>query len=125
MNVYETFTSIFINCKRSIEMSSKSQGFGMLAGGVLIGGLVGAVAVLLVAPQSGIQTRTMLMQKSGEVKGRIVSGVGETKVKALKAVDNVRDRAGKAVQKLRNPEVVSHHTVIEIINPEIPSDLIA
>jgi len=36
--------------------------------GVLFGGLIGAVVAILVAPQSGVQTRQMIRDKSIELK---------------------------------------------------------
>ena len=51
-------------------MKEKSMGLGMVFGGLLIGGLVGAVAVLLAAPQSGLQTRMMIKEKGCSGKGK-------------------------------------------------------
>lgn len=58
-------------------MSSKTQELGYsgntLSGafaGLLIGGLAGATAMLLLAPQSGKDTRTQIQEKSFELRDR-------------------------------------------------------
>jgi gas vesicle protein len=99
-------------------MSGKRQSAGMLVGSLLIGAIVGAVAALLVAPQSGMQTRTMIKEKGSEVKDKIVYGAGETKVKAQQAVVGLRDRAGKLVRGIRR-DSGDGDVDLEIINPEI------
>ncbi len=52
-------------------MSGNARSIGLLIGSILAGAVVGGVAALLVAPQSGIQTRTMIKEKGSEVKDKI------------------------------------------------------
>ncbi len=105
-----------------IKMSDTSSTVGMLMGGLLLGALVGAVTALLVTPQSGLQTRMMIMDKGSDVKDRIVSGAGETKVKAQQAVVGLRDRAGKWARGMRRRNSGYEEGDLEIINPEIPTE---
>jgi gas vesicle protein len=49
-------------------MSNKSGEFGAFVAGFLIGGLVGAATALLMAPQSGEETRAFIQEKSIELK---------------------------------------------------------
>jgi len=49
-------------------MSDKSGEFGAFVAGFLIGGLVGAATALLMAPQSGEETRAIIQEKSIELK---------------------------------------------------------
>ena len=51
--------------------------FGVLVG-MLIGSLAGAVTMLLLAPQSGKETRTQLMEKSIELRDRTTEMVEDT-----------------------------------------------
>ena len=51
-------------------MASDYEDFGTFLAGFVIGSLVGAAAALLLAPQSGEQTRTMIRDKSIELKDR-------------------------------------------------------
>lgn len=104
-------------------MSGNTRSTGILLGSLLIGAVVGAVAALLVAPQSGVQTRTMIKEKGSEVKDKIVYGAGETKVKAQQAVVGLRDRAGKWVRGMRRMDSGYEDVDLEIINPEISHSL--
>ena len=100
-------------------MSGNRQSAGWLVGSLMVGAVVGAVAALLVAPQSGMQTRTMIKEKGSEVKDKIVIGAGETKVKAQQAVVGLRDRAEKIVRGIRRTDSGDEGGDLEIINPEI------
>ena len=75
-------------------MVGKSSRFGNLFIGVLLGGLIGVVVVLLAAPQSGVQTRTMLRDKGIELKNRANSTVQDTRTLAGDAISKVRSRTG-------------------------------
>jgi gas vesicle protein len=103
-------------------MSDNARSTGNLLGGLLVGALVGAVAALLVAPQSGMQTRTMIKEKGSEVKDKIVYGAGETRNKAQQAVVGLRDRAGKWVRGMRRLDSGYDEGDLEIINPEIAQE---
>jgi gas vesicle protein len=61
--------------------------FGILVG-MLIGGLAGAVTMLLLAPQSGKDTRTQLMEKGIELRDRAAGIVEDT-------MTQVRSKANK------------------------------
>jgi gas vesicle protein len=104
-----------------MNMSDKGQSAGMLVGSLLVGAIIGAVAALLVAPQSGMQTRTMIKEKGSEVKDKIVYGAGETKVKAQQAVLGLRDRAGKLARGIRRADSGDDGD-LEIINPELSQE---
>ncbi len=49
-------------------MSDNSSEFGAFLAGFVIGGLVGAATALILAPQSGEQTRGQISSKSGELR---------------------------------------------------------
>jgi gas vesicle protein len=98
-------------------MSDNTRRTGLLLGSLLIGAVVGGAAALLVAPQSGMQTRTMIKEKGSEVKDKIVYGAGETKVKAQQAVVGLRNRAGKWVRGMRRLDSGYEDVNLEIINP--------
>lgn len=98
-------------------MSDNTRRTGLLLGSLLIGAVVGGAAALLVAPQSGMQTRTMIKEKGSEVKDKIVYGAGETKVKAQHAVVGLRNRAGKWVRGMRRLDSGYEDVNLEIINP--------
>jgi gas vesicle protein len=66
--------------------------------GVLIGGLAGAAAMLLFAPQSGKQTRAQIQLKSIELRDRTTDGVKNALANVRSETDRitagVREKAG-------------------------------
>lgn len=104
-------------------MLEKSSGLGMVIGGLVIGGLVGGVAVLLAAPQSGLQTRMMIKEKSVQFKEKVAAGANSTKEQAQKALVDLRERASKITQHSENQVVYTDEgPVLEIINPTPSSE---
>lgn len=73
---------------------------GILSG-MLIGALVGAVAMLLLAPQSGKDTRTQIQKKGIELRDRTTEMVEET-------VAQVRSNPNKVEMGVKNYEQLEH-----------------
>ena len=73
---------------------------GILSG-MLIGALVGAVAILLLAPQSGKDTRTQIQKKGIELRDRTTEMVEET-------VAQVRSNPNKVEMGVKNYEQLEH-----------------
>lgn len=67
--------------------------------GLLIGGLAGAGAMLLLAPQSGKETRSLIQHKTLELRDRTVETVDEAvtqiKSKTSQIKADVLDKAGE------------------------------
>ena len=82
-------------------MSDNESNFGAYLAGFLIGGLVGAAAALLLAPQSGEETRTLLREKSIELKDKATESAEETMQKATKLLEDTRTRLIEAMDDLR------------------------
>ena len=85
--------------------------FGSFLVGFVIGGLTGAVVALLFAPQSGEETRTIIKEKSIELRDKAAKQAeatiakaealaGEAKTRGKEAIDGVK----KAVAKKRPAE---------------------
>jgi len=75
--------------------------------GMLIGGLAGAVTMLLLAPQSGKDTRKQLQEKSIELRNRTTEMVEDTmaqvRTKANDLTANLKDRGQEiAVKQLEH-----------------------
>ena len=98
---------------------SDHDDFGTFLIGFVVGGVAGAVAALLLAPQSGEETRTLIKDKSIELRDKAVQQAdvlakkagevtGEVKTRGKEFVDSAKvhgkdivDSAKKAVAKKR------------------------
>lgn len=76
---------------------SDRDDFGAFLMGFVVGGVAGAVVALLFAPQSGEETRTLIKEKSIELRDK----AGETATKARVEVDRLTSEA-----KVRGTEFV-------------------
>ena len=70
-------------------MGQNSSDFGAFLAGFVIGGLVGAATALLLAPQSGEETRVFIKDKSIELKD-----------KAIETTEEARAYAHNEIQKM-------------------------
>jgi len=82
-------------------MSDSDSGFGAFLAGFVVGGLVGAVTALLLAPQSGEDTRTLIHDRSIELKDKAVVRAEEARDKAEAAAADVRTRAEEITKLTR------------------------
>jgi len=82
-------------------MSDNDSDFGAFLAGFMIGGLVGAAAALLLAPQSGEETRTLIREKSIELKDKATETAEEAIQRAEKTLEEARARAEAAYQEAR------------------------
>jgi gas vesicle protein len=80
---------------------SRDNEFVNFLAGFIIGGLVGAATALLLAPQSGEETRAVIKEKSIELKDKAVMSAEEARVRAEHALDEARIRAEEAVAEVR------------------------
>jgi len=82
-------------------MSDRDSDFGSFLVGFMVGGLAGAAVALLFAPQSGEETRTLIRDKSIELKDKAVETAEETRVRTEKALEDARERAEAAYAEAR------------------------
>jgi gas vesicle protein len=75
--------------------------FGAFLLGFIVGGLTGAVAALLLAPQSGEQTRGLIKDKAIELGDKVQVTVEETRTKAEQLASEARTRAEQVAAEAR------------------------
>ena len=76
---------------------STMRSAGNLLIGFALGGLIGAVVALLMAPQTGDQVRSMLRDRSSELKDKAMSSIEDTRSRAESAISSAKDRAGEMI----------------------------
>lgn len=72
---------------------SDRDDFGAFLVGFIVGGVSGAIAALLLAPQSGEETRTMIKDKTIELRDQAATTVEESLDKAEKAANEAIKKA--------------------------------
>jgi len=81
-------------------MSDRDE-FGAFLMGFIIGGLTGAVVSLLMAPQSGEETRALIKDKSIELRDKAQITAEEALARAEAAAAEARARADEIAMQLR------------------------
>ena len=82
-------------------MSDKDD-FGTFLLGFIIGGLTGAVVALMLAPQSGEETRTVIKEKAIELRDMAEKTAGEVSTKANEVAAETRTRAEEVYTATRH-----------------------
>ena len=76
---------------------AENNDFGAFLAGMIVGGVMGALTALLMAPQSGEETRTFLKEKGIVIKERATESAEE----ALKRAEEARKKAEEALAEAR------------------------
>lgn len=83
--------------KQTLAQEGQQERPGNFITGLVIGGLAGAATMLLLAPQSGKETREQIRQKTMELRDQTKSSmegtVGQIREKADQFKSDVRERA--------------------------------
>jgi gas vesicle protein len=88
---------------KEAPMSDRDNDFGAFVSGFLIGGVIGAAVALLLAPQSGEETRALIRDKSIEIKDKVEKGAADARVRAEELA---RDAKTKAEELQRRGQVI-------------------
>jgi gas vesicle protein len=82
------------------EVSTKQSGNFLT--GVLVGGVAGAVAALLFAPQSGEETRQQIQQKAAELRDQTTSTVENTVAQVQSKASQLKSDLGEKATSLKH-----------------------
>ena len=91
---------------------SDHDDFGAFLVGFIVGGVAGAVAALLLAPQSGEDTRAFIKDKSIELRDKAAEQAevvaskanefaGTAKARGVEAFENVKTRGAEAYENVK------------------------
>jgi gas vesicle protein len=80
---------------------SDNNDFVSFFAGMVIGGLIGAAAALLLAPASGEETRAAIRDKSIELKDKATEYGQDFQLRAEKALESTRMQLADTVDDLR------------------------
>jgi gas vesicle protein len=87
---------------RRWTMSNNNGGeIGSFFAGFLVGGLVGAAVALILAPQSGAETRDQIRQKSVELQSKAGDTLDEARAKAEAVAADIKRRAEELQRQSR------------------------
>jgi gas vesicle protein len=75
--------------------------FGAYVSGFLLGGLVGAAVALLLAPQTGEETRALIGEKAIELKDQVDQKASETLTRAEQIAEEAKLRAEKLTEEAK------------------------
>ena len=95
-------------------MGNNNSDFGAFLAGFVIGGLVGAATALLLAPQSGEETRTIIRDKSIELKEKATDTTAEARARAETALKEAQARYDELTQqaKAKTEELIQRGQVV-------------
>jgi gas vesicle protein len=82
-------------------MADNDSDFGAFFAGFVIGGLVGAAAALVLAPQSGEETRAQIRQRGIELREQVVESAEDARKRLDEAAVQARVQAEKLAQEAR------------------------
>lgn len=74
---------------------------GRFLGGFIIGGAVGAIAGLLLAPHSGVETREKLAKTSDEILGKTDESVKVIKEKADEVIGDIQQKGDELISSIK------------------------
>lgn len=78
---------------------SDRDDFGAFVSGFMIGGLVGAAVALLLAPQSGEETRMQIREKGIELRDQVEQTATDARARAEEIAQQARQRAEKVQER--------------------------
>ncbi len=87
---------------------SDHDDFGAFLIGFVVGGVAGAVAALLLAPQSGEETRALIKDKSIELRDKAAEQAEMVASKTNDFTDQARTRGREAIENVKKTVARKH-----------------
>lgn len=82
-------------------MADNSGDLGSFLAGFVIGGLIGAGVALLMAPQSGEETRALIADKSIELRDQVAESAGEMQTRASDLAQQTSKKYDDQVKRIQ------------------------
>ena len=104
------------------EYGNAANNAGTFLAGVLAGGLIGAGAMLLLAPQSGKKTRDQIQHDGLELRDRVTESmedtVTQTRSKARQIMDGMQKKAKELQQRGQDMFDEQKEVVSQVVEAE-------
>jgi gas vesicle protein len=81
--------------KNNPSFNQNPNQWGVFASGLALGGIIGASIALLLAPKSGEEVRSLISDKSTDLRDQISGKVDEVRGKAEQQMDTVKQQMGR------------------------------
>lgn len=99
-------------------MSDRDDGLGAFIAGVFIGGIIGAATTLLLAPQSGEETRTYIKDKSIELKDKAAVTYEDYYARAGEFAESTKMKASDLNQKAAASLPSNHEASVDVVSTD-------
>jgi len=99
---------------------SDNDPLGAFMAGFVVGGLAGAAAALLLAPQSGEETRAQIQQQGIELQARAQETLGEARKRADELITEAKEQ-GKVVLQEQKAKIEEGRKIVEKTEEEEPA----
>lgn len=83
-----------------MEQDRNGSGLSFVSG-LIIGGLIGAIVAIVLAPQSGEETRDLIRGKAHELKGKAMDLASDLRDRASDLADDLRSSADELARRGR------------------------
>src|SRR5258706_13672439 len=104
---------------KDFDMPEINPMVGVFAAGVLIGGLAGALGMLLMAPQSGERTRKQLRRKALALRDQAADNAEEAVEKAEESLDEALERVRKLRKNAKERVDEAQHAGQEMVDQQV------
>lgn len=99
-------------------MSDRDDGLGAFIAGIFIGGIIGAATTLLLAPQSGEETRTYIKDKSIELKDKAAVTYEDYYARVGEFAESTKTKSSNLSQKSATSPPSNQEASVEVVSTD-------